>query len=96
MYGTFRTSMKMTDVPGTVQAFFFFRDNTCEIDMESVSRIQNPWQTYLTVQPQIYNEDGSASNLTNIKHPIDFNPTTVSLLCDQHTSTHSFHHAGFS
>ena len=93
--------MKMTSVPGTVQAFFFFRDNTCEIDMESVSRIQNPWQSYLTVQPQIYNEDGSASNLTNIKYTIDFDPTTVSCLRKRdhfNAETQPFlftHHAGF-
>ena len=77
LYGTFRASMKTSSEPGTVAAFFFFKDNTCEIDMESLSRIQNPWKTYFSVQPQIYNEDGSASNLTNDKHTLPFDPTSV-------------------
>ncbi|KAI7876116.1 concanavalin A-like lectin/glucanase [Lichtheimia hyalospora FSU 10163] len=76
LYGTFRASMKTSPVPGTVQAFFFFRDNTCEIDVEAVSRIQNPWKTYFTVQPQIFGEEGVASNLTNTKYTNDFDPTT--------------------
>ncbi|KAI8143159.1 concanavalin A-like lectin/glucanase domain-containing protein [Fennellomyces sp. T-0311] len=77
LYGTFRANMKTTNVPGTVAAFFFFRNNTCEIDMESLSHIQNPWKTYLSVQPQIYNDDGSASTLTNDKHTLPFDPTSA-------------------
>ncbi|KAI7855739.1 concanavalin A-like lectin/glucanase domain-containing protein [Circinella umbellata] len=77
LYGTFRASMKTSSEPGTVAAFFFFKNNTCEIDMESLSRIQNPWKTYFSVQPQIYNEDGSASNLTNDKHTLPFDPTSA-------------------
>ncbi|KAI9268886.1 concanavalin A-like lectin/glucanase domain-containing protein [Phascolomyces articulosus] len=77
LYGTFRANMKTTPEPGTVAAFFFFRNNTCEIDMESLSRIQNPWKTYFSVQPQIYNEDGSASTLTNDKHTLNFDPTSA-------------------
>ncbi|ORY91429.1 concanavalin A-like lectin/glucanase domain-containing protein [Syncephalastrum racemosum] len=77
LYGTYRASIKTSNEPGTVAAFFFYRNNTCEIDMESLSRIQNPWKTYLSVQPQIYNADGSASNVTNDKHVLDFDPTTA-------------------
>ncbi|KAI9494444.1 concanavalin A-like lectin/glucanase domain-containing protein [Zychaea mexicana] len=77
LYGTFRANMKTSSEPGTVAAFFFFRNNTCEIDMESLSRIQNPWKTYFSVQPQVYNPDGSASNVTNDKHVLLFDPTSA-------------------
>lgn len=77
LYGTFRANLQTTRVPGTVAAFYFYRNNTCEIDMESLSRIQEPWQTYFSVQPQIYNPDGSASTLTNDKHELPFDPTSV-------------------
>lgn len=80
LYGTFRVSMKTSSVPGTVAAFYFYRDDTCEIDIESLSRIQNPWKTFFSVQPQIYNPDGSASTLTNDKHDLPFDPTSVSFL----------------
>ncbi|KAI9311935.1 concanavalin A-like lectin/glucanase domain-containing protein [Dichotomocladium elegans] len=76
LYGTFRSSLKTSAIPGTVAAFFFFRNNTCEIDMELLSQIQNPWRTYFSVQPQLYNPDGTASNITNDKHVLSFNPTT--------------------
>ncbi|KAL0082233.1 concanavalin A-like lectin/glucanase domain-containing protein [Phycomyces blakesleeanus] len=76
LYGSFRASLKTTDVSGTVAAFFFYRNDTCEIDMESLSHIKNPWNTYFAVQPQIYNDDGTASNLTHEKSVLDFDPTT--------------------
>ncbi|KAI9010436.1 concanavalin A-like lectin/glucanase domain-containing protein [Phycomyces nitens] len=77
LYGSFRASLKTTDIPGTVAAFFFYRNDTCEIDIESLSHIQNPWSTFFAVQPQIYEEDGTASNLTHNKDSLDFNPTTA-------------------
>jgi hypothetical protein len=47
--------------------------------MEALSYKQNPWQMYLSVKPQIYNPDGSASNLTLLRYIESINPTTV---CD--------------
>jgi hypothetical protein len=69
--------MKMSNIAGTVAAFYFYRNNTCEIDMESLSRLNDPYKAYFAVQPQIYSEDGSASPLTNEKHDLAFNPTEV-------------------
>ncbi|PSR77982.1 concanavalin A-like lectin/glucanase domain-containing protein, partial [Coniella lustricola] len=37
-YGTFRASMKLTGVAGTASAFFWYYNNTQEIDMEFLSR----------------------------------------------------------
>lgn len=75
LYGTYRARMKMSNLPGTVAAFYFYRNNTCEIDVESLSRLNNPYKSYFAIQPQIYNADGSASSLTNEKHELQFNST---------------------
>lgn len=72
--------MKTSNVDGTVAAFFFYRNDTSEIDMESLSRVKDPFKTYFAVQPQIYNSDGSASPLTNEKYDLNFNPTEVILV----------------
>jgi hypothetical protein len=71
--------MKTSDIAGTVAAFYLYKNDTSEIDMEALSYKQNPWQMYLSVKPQIYNPDGSASNLTLLHYIESINPTTV---CD--------------
>ncbi|KAG1468135.1 hypothetical protein G6F56_004016 [Rhizopus delemar] len=75
LYGTFRARMKISQVPGTVAAFFYYRNVSSEIDIETLSRLTNPWQTYFAIQPQIYNKDGSASPLTHQKYGLAFDPT---------------------
>jgi beta-glucanase (GH16 family) len=77
LYGTYRARMKTTNVTGTVAAFYYYRNSTSEIDMESLSRFTDPHKIYFAIQPQIY-ENGVASNLTNEKHPLQFNPTEAS------------------
>jgi hypothetical protein len=42
LYGSFRISMKTSSVNGTCGAFFFYRDDTSEIDMEFLSKQQLP------------------------------------------------------
>ncbi|CAO0801231.1 unnamed protein product [Mucor circinelloides] len=74
LYGTYRARMKTSNVPGTVAAFFFYRNDTSEIDIESLSRFHDPYKTYFAIQPQIYDK-GAASPLTNEKHDLQFNPT---------------------
>jgi hypothetical protein len=68
--------MKTSNVPGTVAAFFFYRNDSSEIDIESLSRFSDPYKTYFAVQPQIYT-NGQASPLTNEKHDLPFDPTEV-------------------
>ncbi|GAA5799491.1 hypothetical protein HPULCUR_004907 [Helicostylum pulchrum] len=75
LYGTYRARMKTSNVEGTVAAFYFYRNDSCEIDIESLSKHKDPSKTYFAVQPQIYEPDGSASALTNEKHDLEFNPT---------------------
>lgn len=76
LYGTYRARMKTSNVSGTVAAFFYYRNDSSEIDMESLSRWQDPYKTYFAIQPQIY-DNGAASPLTNEKHDLQFNPTEV-------------------
>lgn len=77
LYGTYRARMKTSNVEGTVAAFYFYRNDTCEIDIESLSKNKDPSKTYFAVQPQIYEPDGTASALTNEKHDLEFDPTNV-------------------
>ncbi|KAI9483227.1 MAG: concanavalin A-like lectin/glucanase domain-containing protein [Benjaminiella poitrasii] len=74
LYGTYRARLKTTNISGTVAAFFFYRNDTSEIDIESLSRFSNPYKSYFAIQPQIY-MNGIASPLTSEKHDLDFNPT---------------------
>lgn len=74
--------MKTSNVPGTVAAFFFYRNDTCEIDIESLSRFSDPFKTYFAVQPQIY-DNGQASLLTNEKHDLMFDPTQVNYIIEK-------------
>ncbi|CAO3595776.1 unnamed protein product [Absidia cylindrospora] len=76
LYGTFRASIKMPSAPGTVAAFYYYESDSAEIDMETLGRYTDPRQSFFAIHPQIYNDDGTASNLTHIKHPLDFDPTT--------------------
>lgn len=71
--------MKTSQVPGTVAAFFYYRNTTSEIDIETLSKLRNPAQAYFAIQPQIYNPDGSASPQTHHKYPMSFDPTQVSV-----------------
>ncbi|SAM00839.1 hypothetical protein [Absidia glauca] len=76
LYGTFRSTIKMPSAPGTVAAFYHYYNDTSEIDMETLGRYTDPRLTYFAIQPQIRNEDGSASNLTHVKYPLEYDPTT--------------------
>lgn len=77
LYGTYRARLKTSNIAGTVAAFFFYRNDTCEIDIETLSRYTDPYKTYFAVHPQVYNPDGSASDTTNEKYDLQFNPTQV-------------------
>ena len=54
LYGSFRIGMKTTDINGTCSAFFFYRNDTQEIDLEILSAEQhndlNQWPIHLDVQ----------------------------------------------
>ncbi|KAI8081430.1 concanavalin A-like lectin/glucanase domain-containing protein [Halteromyces radiatus] len=75
LYGTFRASMKPPVAPGTVSSFYYFESNSAEIDVEILGRYTDPRQAFFVVHPQIYNQDGSASNLTHQRKNLQSDPT---------------------
>ncbi|KAI8063926.1 concanavalin A-like lectin/glucanase domain-containing protein [Gongronella butleri] len=73
LYGTFRSFIQIPTQPGTVSAFYYFKNNNNEIDVELLSKF-NPPQAYFAIHPQIYEPDGSASNLTHGERMLPFDP----------------------
>ncbi|KAK2072335.1 hypothetical protein P8C59_006694 [Phyllachora maydis] len=75
-WGTFRASMKMTSVPGTCAAFFWYFNDTQEIDMEFLSKdyntSNNSYPVYLPFNP----------TLDFHEYRIDYMPGRVDFLAD--------------
>ncbi|KAM7221381.1 glycoside hydrolase, family 16 [Rhypophila decipiens] len=80
-FGSFRASMKMTDIPGTCAAFFWYFNDTQEIDMEFLSREFNssnntyPVNLVLQSRASLATHDASSTGYF-IKANLPFNPTT--------------------
>jgi hypothetical protein len=62
-YGSYHAQFRATDVPGTVTAFFNYKNDTSEVDIEYLSAWDDPTLLY-TVKPQIYLDNGTPSNST--------------------------------
>jgi beta-glucanase (GH16 family) len=62
-YGSYHAKFRVTDVPGTVTAFFNYKNDTSEVDIEYLSAWKDPTLLY-TVKPQIYLERGNPHNAT--------------------------------
>ncbi|KAI1331210.1 glycoside hydrolase, family 16 [Xylariaceae sp. FL0255] len=77
-YGTFRAGIKITDVPGTCSAFFWFQNNTQEIDMEFLSsefnKSSNTFPVNLVLQSKAAADGNSTGSHAIINLPFD--PTT--------------------
>ncbi|KAJ4413587.1 hypothetical protein N0V82_008448 [Gnomoniopsis sp. IMI 355080] len=71
LYGTFRSSMKLTGVSGTVSAFFFYFNDSQEIDMEFLSREfitdNATYPVNLVLQSQASEAAGSASHTSTFQ-----------------------------
>ncbi|KAI9483160.1 MAG: concanavalin A-like lectin/glucanase domain-containing protein [Benjaminiella poitrasii] len=74
LYGTYRARMKTANVNGTISAFFFYHNDTSEIDIESLSRFSHPYMIFLSIQPHVYVK-GIASSLTSERHTLGFDST---------------------
>lgn len=57
-----------------------YKDDENEIDMETLSYLKNPAKVYVSVKPQIYNADGSASDETLRRQEVSFQPSEV-IIC---------------
>jgi hypothetical protein len=80
-YGSYHAQFHVGDVPGTVTAFFNYKNDSSEVDIEYLSAWANPTLLY-TVKPQIYLDNGSPSNITYQQET--WNDTSVSFDQDFH------------
>lgn len=62
-YGSYHAKFRVGDVPGTVTAFFNYKNDTSEVDIEYLSVWEEATLLY-TVKPQIYFDSGNPSNST--------------------------------
>ncbi|KAI8634651.1 glycoside hydrolase, family 16 [Xylariaceae sp. FL1651] len=82
-YGTFRAGIKTTDVPGTCSAFFWYQNDTQEIDIEFLSaqfdKTSRTFPVNLVLQSKESAAAGyDASNTTGLrKVSLPFDPTTA-------------------
>ncbi|KXT05569.1 hypothetical protein AC578_3722 [Pseudocercospora eumusae] len=74
-YGSYRTRVRVGDEPGTVAAFYSYKNDSSEIDIEYLSAWTQPTLLY-TVKPQIYSPSGNPDDRTyqqeKLPHTNDF------------------------
>ncbi|KAJ8127698.1 hypothetical protein O1611_g5938 [Lasiodiplodia mahajangana] len=81
-YGTFRAGIKITDVPGTCSAFFWYQNDTQEIDMEFLSAQFDKTKGIFPVNLVLQSKDAAAAgfnaaNTTGLRRVnLPFDPTT--------------------
>ncbi|KAK3109480.1 hypothetical protein LTR53_017233 [Teratosphaeriaceae sp. CCFEE 6253] len=79
LYGSFRVSMKTTAVNGTCGAFFFYHDDSQEIDMEFLSRQQQSKQHVLNLVLQspasVSAGDDAAGTPSFVPYQLSLDPT---------------------
>lgn len=63
LYGSYRARFLVGSVPGTVTAFYNYKDDSSEIDIEYLSAWEDPTLLY-TVKPQKYLANGNPDNRT--------------------------------
>jgi Glycosyl hydrolases family 16 len=80
-YGSYNAQFHVGDVPGTVTAFFNYKNDSSEVDIEYLSAWDDPTLLY-TVKPQIYLNNNSPSNSTYQQEA--WNDTSVSFDQDFH------------
>ncbi|KAI8379842.1 concanavalin A-like lectin/glucanase domain-containing protein, partial [Choanephora cucurbitarum] len=72
LYGSFRSYIKTTSLPGTVAGMFAFHP-AGEVDIELISALKPP-EVYFAMHPLIY-EHGKASPATHGSYPLDLDPS---------------------
>ncbi|KAI0200446.1 glycoside hydrolase, family 16 [Astrocystis sublimbata] len=82
-YGTFRAGIKTTDVPGTCSAFFWYQNDTQEIDIEFLSAQYDKAQGIFPVNLVLQSKEAAAAgynaaNTTGLRRVnLPFDPTTA-------------------
>lgn len=73
-FGSYHWSAQTSGVAGTVTAFYLYKSDTNEVDMEYVSKPPDQDQTFLfTVKPQLFTPSGSPLNTTLVTITPSFN-----------------------
>lgn len=67
-YGSYQMTGRVTNVTGTVSAFFIYHDDSSEVDMEYVSSDTSQMMRY-SVKPQQYLDNGAAAATTYQTEP---------------------------
>ena len=65
-HGSYHAKIRVANVPGTVAAFFNYKNDTSEVDIEYLSSGNDPTLMYST-KPQIYSANQTPSNLTYLE-----------------------------
>ncbi|CAO3615473.1 unnamed protein product [Cunninghamella echinulata] len=73
LYGSFRSSMKVSGINGTVAAMYFYHPNA-EIDIEILGSVYPP-QAYFAIHPGLVDEHNRASALTHTNYHLPFDPS---------------------
>ncbi|KAI9301016.1 concanavalin A-like lectin/glucanase domain-containing protein [Cunninghamella echinulata] len=73
LYGSFRSSMKVSGINGTVAAMYFYHPNA-EIDIEILGSVYPP-QAYFAIHPGLVDEHHRASALTHTNYHLPFDPS---------------------
>ncbi|OIW34004.1 concanavalin A-like lectin/glucanase [Coniochaeta ligniaria NRRL 30616] len=79
LWGTFRAGLKLTSIPGTCAAFFWYYNDTAEIDMEFLSKDFDTSNNSYPVNLVLHSKEASQAgyNAGNyIETNLPFNPTT--------------------
>ncbi|KAI4157655.1 MAG: hypothetical protein LQ342_008102 [Letrouitia transgressa] len=79
LYGSFRAGIRLTDVSGTCGAFFWYFNDSQEIDMEFLSREFNstshPVNLVLQSEASVAAGFNAANSDSFLTHPLPFDPT---------------------
>ncbi|KAI2637503.1 glycoside hydrolase, family 16 [Xylaria nigripes] len=86
-YGTFRAGIKITDVPGTCSAFFWYQNDTQEIDMEFLSAEFDKDKGIFPVNLVLQSKEAAAAGF-NAANTSGFH--TVNLPFDPTTDFHEY------
>ncbi|KAF2225735.1 concanavalin A-like lectin/glucanase domain-containing protein [Elsinoe ampelina] len=84
LYGSFRVGIKMSSTPGTCAAFFWYRNDTSELDLEFLSRqltpenLTSPAPLNLVIQTPLSASRGFDASTTPFfkVHPLPFDPSS--------------------
>ena len=80
-FGSYHAWFRTSEIPGTVTAFYIYRNDSSEVDVEHINGWEQPTLLY-TVKPQIYLDNGNPDNSTYQREA--WNDTTAAFHQEYH------------